>query len=178
MSLWIKAGGITKSSELIIDSGLDLSGGDYDITMKAGRTVDGLDLDTHITDKYVRKCVASDVLQKSDDSEVSGWHNTTYGLKKELTVPAGLSGELRIKFAIRRIDGGQAINGKLYRNGVAVGTEQGASDSYVVKTEDIAGWSAGDLIQLYCKSGQATFTKGAIKDFRVYCSNYAVDKEW
>lgn len=39
-----RIGAITKSSELTIDSGFDLSGGDYDILMKAGRTVDGKDV--------------------------------------------------------------------------------------------------------------------------------------
>ena len=31
-------------SQVVVDAGLDLSGGDYDIIMKAGRTVDGEDI--------------------------------------------------------------------------------------------------------------------------------------
>lgn len=33
-------------SQIVVDAGLDLSGGDYDIAMKAGRTIDGKDVST------------------------------------------------------------------------------------------------------------------------------------
>lgn len=67
-----------------------------------------------------------------------------------------ISGELRIEFEL--FSPSIIVDGRIYRNGVAVGVLQqhnGASTWSAVKTEDIAGWSAGDLMQLYCKIASA-----------------------
>jgi len=59
---------------------------------------------------------------------------------------------LRIKFGLRTTDEFKLAHGQIYRNLVAVGTEQSTlSTSYVTyeaNGEDIAGWSAGDDIVL------------------------------
>ena len=58
--------------------------------------------------------------------------------------------------------------GRIYRNGVAVGTERNVSTSptYTEYSEDISGWSEGDLCQLYVHD---TAGNGCIsKNFRIY----------
>jgi len=75
--------------------------------------------------------------------------NTSISYKKikEIIVPT--AGTLTIKFGIK-VDASTGY-GRIYRNGVAVGTEQSTAEtgSYVEKSENIAGWSKGDLCQLY-----------------------------
>ena len=78
-------------------------------------------------------------------------------------------GQLRIDFDIKVASGG-TYYGRVYRNGVAVGTEQSGGDTtYATKTEDISGWSAGDLCQLYVK--EATGAKNVTyRNFRIYAT--------
>src|SRR3989304_3938576 len=72
--------------------------------------------------------------------------DTSYVKLKETKV--GVSGTFRIKFSIHG-DGG-LIYGRIYRNGSAVGTERSnSSATYVEYSEDIGGWTAGDLVQVY-----------------------------
>lgn len=69
----------------------------------------------------------------------------------EMVVPRG--GTLRIKWGALQPSGG---NGKatIYRNGSAVGTERTPptpSSDFTEYSEDISGWTAGDLLQIYTK---------------------------
>lgn len=75
---------------------------------------------------------------------------TSYTKYQEMYVPRG--GTLRIVFSIVSNDGGRTVYGKIYRNGSAVGTERTniGSQTYDI-SEDISGWSAGDLLQIYGK---------------------------
>lgn len=107
--------------------------------------------------------VASDVLQGSDDSEETVT-DLSYTKYKQLTL-TGVGGELRIKFDLKDTSG--AVYGKVYRNGVAVGAEQSMSGDWETKSEDIAGWSDGDTIELWCKYSTAI---GQVRNFRVYGS--------
>lgn len=76
--------------------------------------------------------------------EIQGTSPTKVG---EVYVPR--SGALRIKFSLAK-GGGTTVYGQIYRNGVAVGTLQSTATSTGVEfSEDISGWSAGDLCQLY-----------------------------
>jgi hypothetical protein len=78
----------------------------------------------------------------------------SYTKLKEIVVGAG--GVLRIAFDLKTNGGGSAV-ARIYRNGVAVGTEQtDSTGSYVTQTEDIAGWQPGDLCQLYAKTSGGT----------------------
>ncbi len=54
-------------------------------------------------------------------------------------------------------------------NGVAVGTERTTiiSATYTNYSQDISGWSEGDLIQLYTYSG-AMGVRPYVRNFRVY----------
>lgn len=80
-------------------------------------------------------------------------------------------GTYRIKFDLKISASGYAY-GKIYRNGVAVGTEQSeTSTSYVTKSEDISGWSVGDEIQLYINTSNAGLT-AYTQNFRLYYQGY------
>lgn len=75
----------------------------------------------------------------------------TYTKILEYIVPR--AGTLTIKFWLMNDNAGQPGLAKIYRNGSAVGTEQSSSSGTAEQfSEDIAGWSSGDLLQLYVKS--------------------------
>ena len=81
------------------------------------------------------------------------------------------SGALRIKFDLKRA--GVASYAMIYRNGAAVGTERYAdSSTYTTWSEDISGWSRGDLCQLYCRPSEV-YGNGAgyIRNFKLYAAN-------
>ncbi len=77
--------------------------------------------------------------------------SSTPDLAKEVICVAG--GTLRIAF--RLLDGGSSgtLWGRIYRNGGAVGTTRiespGAGANTTFWSEDIAGWAAGDSLQIY-----------------------------
>jgi hypothetical protein len=79
------------------------------------------------------------------------------------------SGTLRIKFDLRG-SGNQGMCGKIYRNGKAIGKEMcceiGAP--WTTFSEDISGWVAGDLVQLYIHDWNNTGMES--KNFRI-CTN-------
>lgn len=84
----------------------------------------------------------------------------------EIVVPR--SGTLRIKFSLAST-GGANIRGKIYRNGSAVGTEQSTTTNSYDISEDIAGWAAGDLLQLYFYGSafSGTCCAGAVKVYEL-----------
>lgn len=110
---------------------------------------------------------AGDYLLASSDAEVSTV-STSYVKVKEIFVGSN-SGTFRILFDLAIEASAFDSIGRIYRNGVAVGTERTTSadnptfDSY---TEDISGWVAGDLLQLYLKSSGGGKTAYA-KNFRM-----------
>lgn len=109
--------------------------------------------------------VASDVEIITDDTE--GYTNETTDTKvKEIKV--GQAGTLRVKFDIRT--GAGTVYGRIYRNGGAVGTPQSnAANGYDTKSEDISGWTAGDLLQLYVRGYAAV--NNYYRNLRVYGDN-------
>jgi hypothetical protein len=116
---------------------------------------------------------AGDYLIHSNPIERLG--NSEPPVKRKET-KINFSGTLRIKFDLKGAgqDDGRVTYGRIYRNGVAVGTEQSVvpSAGYVTKSEDIAGWNAEDLIQVYvyCKAGALT-TNNYVKNLEIYASN-------
>lgn len=113
---------------------------------------------------------ASDTLLDSSDAEE--YHGVTSYVKlKELTIPDDIfsnDSTLRIKFDLKSDNGATPVYGRIYRNGVAVGTERSTTNSsYQSYSEDISGWSASDLIQLYSKT--SSFGDDVyVRNFRVY----------
>ena len=99
----------------------------------------------------------------SDGEDTSA--SDSYEKKKEIRISK--AGTLRISFKAR----GSTTNAgyaRIYRNGSPVGIDHRLiSGSYVPFEEDIAGWSPGDLCQLYLHKG-GVGNRGYAKEFRIY----------
>lgn len=79
-------------------------------------------------------------------------------------------GTLRIKFDLKDVGAGSAV-AAIFRNGVQVGTTRTVGDeNYATFSQDIAGWSAGDLCQLYILTSATTTSY--VKNFRLYSGGY------
>lgn len=91
---------------------------------------------------------AGDYFFKTSDRTVSHTSNTP-AIVDRLRI--GVSGTLRIQFSLKcNYPGMTLCRGQIYRNGTAVGTErENLTESYVVYTEDIAGWSVGDMVEIW-----------------------------
>jgi hypothetical protein len=80
----------------------------------------------------------------------------TYTKLKEIQIATG--GTIRISFDLQTNGGSYTAYGRIYKNGVAVGTQRSTtSTTYVTFSEDLAGFSAGDLVQLYGKQQSASY---------------------
>jgi len=113
---------------------------------------------------YPTEHAAGDVLWQYIDTELTFSLLGDYTRAREIQV--GFGGTLRIKFDILSGDG-TPVYGRIYKNGVAVGTEQSTtSTTYVTKSEDISGFEANDKIQLYIRGGASSGNK--IRNFRFY----------
>ncbi len=122
---------------------------------------------------------AGDNLIHTNDTVTSA--QTTRGAwvkVKEITINEK-SGTLRIKFdgCFSGDDGGAL---RLYRNGLAVGTQRtatpGCPNTYTTYSEDISGWAVGDKIQLYVynNSGSGTDYIGS-RNLRLYSAEFTND---
>jgi len=112
---------------------------------------------------------AGDYLIASADTEKEVYSDT-YTKAKEILVAR--EGTLRIKFDLK--EGTGYAWAKIYRNGSPVGTERSWDEpNYVTFSEDISGWSPGDLCQLYVHSsgGQSVM----IRNFRIYTGKPIVE---
>lgn len=111
---------------------------------------------------------AGDVLQASADTERSA-ASSTYTKVKEIQVPR--NGTYRVKFDHQGQDGATDYRGKarIYKNGVAFGTERITGLTYTTYSEDLE-FSAGDLVQLYYARGTLGSTSN-VKNFRIYESS-------
>lgn len=91
---------------------------------------------------------ASDNLRHSNNTEKTTVSNT-YAKIKEILINDSYY-RIRIKFGLKNT-GADTSYAKIYKNGVAIGTEQtNATAAYVTKTEDIAtSFAPGDLLQIY-----------------------------
>lgn len=93
-----------------------------------------------------------------EDNNFSTTSSSTPQKISEFILPRG--GTLRIKFFIA--NGTGTAKGRVYRNGSAVGTDRSGTGLY---SEDISGWSSGDLCQLYINdnAGGNTIYGGAFQ---------------
>lgn len=106
---------------------------------------------------------ASDVLKTSADTERSNKGSVYTKLKEIKTLADGVA---RIKFDLKSTTANSAY-GRIYINGVAVGTERTVIGStYQTFTEDIIVQKY-DLIQLYVKAGSEAYTT-VVRNFRIY----------
>jgi hypothetical protein len=118
-----------------------------------------------------RIVTASDTLQQSADTEQDGAGITSFTLVKEIQVY--LSGNYRIKFDLKRGTddiGPPVAHGRIYKNGVALGTDQtNSTNTYQTFSEDL-DFDADDKIQLYYYSsdGGSANRQAITRNFRLY----------
>ncbi len=82
----------------------------------------------------------------------------------EFVVPK--NGALRIDFTLEETSASGTAAGRVYRNGVAVGTNRTASPGPTTFTEDISGWDAGDLCQIFQDTTGGS-TNSRVTDFKI-----------
>lgn len=114
----------------------------------------------------------SDKLVLSHDA-VASMVGLTYVKQKTITLamPTGTD-TIRIKFDLKSGGWGTGF-GRIYKNGVAVGTERSTNSStYATHSEDLE-FADGDTLELWCKTSNfnpPTNPDAFVKDFRVYGS--------
>lgn len=107
-----------------------------------------------------------DVLLQSSDGSLTV-SDADYTKRKSIKIPR--PGVLRIKFTLTGGSGANQANGRVYRNGSAVGTERLSLASTTTEfSEDISGWTVQDEIQIYCKKTGGGGADGTLTNFRVY----------
>ncbi len=110
---------------------------------------------------------ACEELRNSNDTE----RTTTaanYTKLKEVKLNEASLTSIRIKFDMKAASA-ESVQGQIYRNGAAIGTEQTANTtSYVTFTEDFdaSAWAVNDLIQVYAK--RVSSSTVYVQNFRFY----------
>ncbi len=106
--------------------------------------------------------VASETLRASSDAVAQVSSNSVYVKKKAFTIVT--SGTYRVKFDMQS-SGSPTAYCRIYKNGVAYGTERSVTTSgYVTFTEDLY-FSAGDTCEVWIK---ADTTTAYVQNFRVF----------
>jgi len=106
------------------------------------------------------------------DNDTLRVHAITGYLKLKET-KIGRGGTLRIKFDLSANNAPVYVYAKIYRNGVAVGTQQSAvGTGYHTYSEDISGWSKGDLVQIYGLTTNSSYPV-FVRNLRLYVDNPA-----
>jgi hypothetical protein len=113
---------------------------------------------------WTHTAAASDVLRASLDASVQT-ASTSYVKKKSFVMNA--SGTFRVKFTLNGDGSGYNYYGRIYKNGVAFGTERTKNGVVAtVYSEDLA-FNAGDTCELWLKTANATINCIAYY-FRIY----------
>jgi len=111
----------------------------------------------------LRKVNAGTYIFAAADTEQGPTINGSYAVVKSIRIHA--DGIYRVSFDIKMYNTGTSY-GKIYKNGVAYGTERSnATSTYVTFTEDLS-FSAGDTVELwrYNSGGGGTY----VRNFRLY----------
>jgi len=120
--------------------------------------------DNAITPAKLSAQTAGDYLLSSNDTARTTT-DSAYAKVKETKIAK--SGTYRIKFDLGNMTGGSNVYGKVYKNGTAVGTERAVTGTPTTFSEDISGFAAGDLIQVYAKNSGGGQTV-QVSNFRLY----------
>jgi len=107
--------------------------------------------------------IASDALRHSND-DLKATTSGTYTKVKEVVLNQDLPA-CRLKYDSQRT--GSVGKARLYKNGVAIGTEQTLTLGFDTLSEDFSDWLSGDLIQIYAYVGLPT-EEAQVKNMRVY----------
>lgn len=159
------------------NSGGNLTG---NLTLDSGKTVDGIDISTwrngvggvaaldttRELPHHINK-IASANIRNSHDTETSS-QSLIYVKVKTITLTNGLIGQQRFLFDLKTSNVLNIANAKIYRNGIALGTEQSdVTGVYVTKSEDITQtWEPGDTCELWIKIDNVTETV-YVQNFRI-----------
>lgn len=97
----------------------------------------------------------SDDILFAHDAPVVGIDSSSYLKAKEINV-GYFKGTIRVAFKMKAPTGGAHwVSARIYKNGVALGTEQGQENvAYIEYSEDLA-FGVNDLLQLYVKNSDA-----------------------
>lgn len=109
--------------------------------------------------------VVSDLLKVSADT-IRTSTSDTYEKLKEIEI--NYTGDIRVKFEIAATAAAGTAFGRIYINGIAVGTEREPDEqngNYTIFSEDV-NITNGDLVQIYAK--RTTDETAYIKNFRIY----------
>lgn len=118
--------------------------------------------------KWSADYTAGDNLLAAADTYIMLNGDNAYAKKKEITIHK--AGTLRVKFTLARVfTGAGTIYGKIYKNGVAQGTERSLSvdSDGVVFSEDLA-YAVDDTCELWIKT--VASNKTIYEDFRIYAA--------
>ena len=116
----------------------------------------------------VSSIYVSDTLRNSNNA-LKETLSTSYVKVKEMLLNADLIA-CRIKFDLCVSTTLREAFGRIYKNGVAIGTQQStSSDTFITYSQDFAGFVAGDLIQIYSKLSEELETnKARVQNMRFY----------
>jgi hypothetical protein len=152
----------TKLADAVAGSGLSKDGSE-----NLQVNVDNSTLEISSDSLQIKKATVGDnpiIFNDTDAFEVS----TSYVKVKEILFARG--GNFRIKFDLSTTTGRIAY-GRIYKNGIAFGSEQStSSDLMVTFSEDLSSIALNDLIQLYIKTNNASYPAKS-RNFRVYAEN-------
>ena len=130
----------------------------------AGKIKDG---GKQITDFALNNSIAGNAPVYADSSDV---YSDAFGYPNYIELKACkvyMIGTVRIKFDLCA-PGGKQLWARIYKNGVAVGTERTTtSTSFTTFTEDIGNMSSGDRLSIYGKHGGSTQSAPALRNFIV-----------
>jgi len=159
----VQVGGTTATGELLVNNssdaadGLGAQGTAGEVLTSAGA---GANPSWEAAETRNVDAAAGDVLINSIDAASPNSVGHPLNNTRQISVQA--DGTYRITFDLYGLE----ATGRIYRNGAAVGTLQSrAATSYETFSEDISGWSAGDLVQLY--ASDAPNKVAYVRNFRV-----------
>jgi hypothetical protein len=106
-------------------------------------------------------------IRNSHDSDVD-WLPVVYEVRKTITLTNGLLGAQRFLFDLRTENASTTAYGRIYRNGVALGTEQSTTSTvFVTKSQDITqNWAPGDTVELWVKTSNG-LNYAHVNNFRI-----------
>lgn len=113
---------------------------------------------------------ASDTLKNSNDATKSTPQYVGYTKVKEMRLNGDLV-SVRVKFQMSLMGGGGVPYGRIYKNGVAIGTERSTENAF---SEDFVNLVAGDLIQIYACNNPGIYATYILNMRLCYTYDYKI----
>lgn len=164
----------TANSVLILDptkgfwiGNTSFSSAPFSVSMNGDLTANSVQTGNFI----IQYSAGTDLIASADTERSDG--SGSYTKVKEIRMGARNLGTVTVKFDLKTSNPVDPANGRIYKNGVAVGTERTNTDGvYTTFTENIT-FTNGDLIQLYLNKPSTTGNSTA-RNFRIYANIYEV----